>query len=366
MAVSDGDILNQAREIVRVAVKRRAAECGWPDRGLPSEYRELPSTAWGGRGNDADYQRLETSLSWIVDAFRNAIPPDPAGFDNLIQCMNSAVTALRGGTELRIEKVAADYGGKLAIEQSSKEKFFDKGTDEAKSSLSDALSDWAGDAAEQFKSNFVNKIPGVIANQTAVALSLQSAAEGSKLVYETAREKLQEIATATLNVLLYKDDTVSPDLSIPLSLTAGGLAVGSAIPGIGTAGVLVLTTLSAGAGVGKDLYDDARDQAEDRKKTSDSKKTPVEREVEGFHIGGVKVEAILDRAYEAVRKVTSQVVEAEDTIIRVLETNIEAMRDEPKAFRSPRPHFIDYTTSPAGLRELRSAYFVAQTDGYKK
>lgn len=363
---SDQAILDGAREVIAAAKKRRGIELCWPDERLPNDYRANPSTAWGGRGTDTDYEALESSLQWIVDAFQYAIPPDPEGFNQLRDGMAQVVTDLRGGVPLEVVGYAKSSGGKFQTQAkplNREQESLD--IQRLAGDVGTTLSAWHGWAADNFKTEFINKVPIIVTNQADVALSLQTAAEGCRLVYESARAQLLLIAKTTRNVLNFKDDTVSPDLDIPLSVTAGALSIAAAT-GIGTAGVLVLTTIGAAVGSYKDVRSKQRDQAEKQ----NEKKSPDERAIDGLHIGGATTEKILQRMYEAIKSVEKGVSEAEDTIIQAIENNIDLMaarrtndgkitggkdRDGRigNMFLSPRPSFIQHTASPAAMKNLR-------------
>lgn len=368
------EIIAIAEQLPELAARHRLIENPSPSR----ETRENPGISIPGRdGQPPDFTAVTATYQWIVNAFRTAMPPDPAGFAGPSQTMASAARALQPVEDQTMQTSINEAGEPEMRRSSDAQKFIDRAEEATNRAFSNRLNTWDGIAAQTFKNEVVAKIPVVVANQAALAASLQSAADGCASIYATALERLRGVAEATRNVLMYRSDAVAPDLSIPLSLAAGGTAVAAAVPGVGTAGILVLAGVGAAASVTKDVMDNAKESAKDREserrdhetdaqRGARHRKEQLDREIHGYSIGGPTVDAILERTTEAIQIIGQRLADAEDEIIHMLTSNLSLLDDNAstlKDFLSPRPSFIAATTTPEDLKKLRnSPYFTCTTN----
>lgn len=236
--------------------------------------------------------------------------PDPSSFDPAIKALNGVLSTL-SSTACNTNPV-------------DRESFQVNDFVETLAPLQEDLRDWTGDAADDFRNNFLVHFASVTANDFKVGATLKSALESEKALWENARKNIDDIAEQTLTAL---DDLGAMSaaewdvmwavvaagialISIPLP---GGLAIAAAVVG-GAAGVM-----SAGAGAPDD--------------------PPVTRFTAGSSLG------VIDQMRQAIRKLTNDICAAEAEIamaVRKTDRVVAAHQDE---FLTRRPALAGATAS---------------------
>ena len=254
-------IMQVAREVKELAIKRRRDELGWAAKGVypdsDIENQRVPGGITGGTSDD--YAALETGYEWIVQAFQNSIGPEPSGLDGLIASFDAAQEKLRGGAPGMLFATATDPDGTIKLNE-TKASNDSTGLSAQANNATANLSRWHGEGAMAFKNHYLSRFPVVTTNQALVAMALRSAVDCNRSLYVNARNELLRLAKATKVALDYHDPCDSVDVSLTLSVVAGVtgvIAAGASGPGA----IIAFTAVSSGAGVFKDVLDQDKDKA---------------------------------------------------------------------------------------------------------
>ncbi len=337
------EIMGLARRIRDLAVTRRAREeLRWVDRGaIPDDRFDDPDFNHNivPGGTTSDYRTLDEGYEWIVQAFQNALGPEPSGLDEAIQGMEAVRKRLYGDGPgmLFSTTTGGDRSVELLVLEDSKRK---RGHEELKDRILDNLSSWQGDAADAFKNNFAVPLPGIIDNQVLMVSALRSALSTNRTVYAMARNDLRQLAKATIDALNFKTGSEGPSFTMTLSVVAGVLAVTAACVS-GPGAIIFFTAASSAAGVMKDVLDERQG---DHEPASNGKE---------YHIGGHTVDMILGNTYDLIQETQKYITISEDTIIRGLQENFSTLtgRATRTHFISPRPSVADIPTHLAYVRD---------------
>jgi hypothetical protein len=340
------EIRKLAKEIHKLAVTRRGEEeLSWAPKGvIPEEAFKTGEYARNlvKGGTLAQWQGLEASYSWIIEAFEAAITPEPSQFDSLITCMRDAAIALTGEKAVPIvtdgHEVSASANAAITGQAMTAQAL---------------VGSWSGYAASAFKADFLSQVPAVTANQALVAVSIGQAAKTSKFLYQRVRNELRDVASDTKIALQYLNRVAGvsgPSPAMALSAAAAITATAAAcVPGPGWA--MSLAILSAGAGFGKDIVDEV---------TGDDK--PKQPRQNRYGIKGATVDDVLGQAADHIKRITVFRHSDEDKILAALIKNRNAITSqyptqyggtERNAFIAPRPKVADL---PRDRQTLRTAF----------
>lgn len=236
--------------------------------------------------------------------------PDPGSFDPAIKALNDVLGAL-SSTASNTNPV-------------DRQSFQVNDFVETLAPLQEDLRDWTGDAADDFRNNFLVHFASVTANNFKLAAALKSALEAEKVLWEAARRDIDEIAEKTITALddLHEMSAAEWDImwavvgaaigviSIPLT---GGLSVAAAVAA-GAAGVM-----SAGAFAPDDVPS-----------------TP-------FSAG--ESSQVIDLMVEAIRKLTRDICTAEAEIAMAVRQANRVLAAHQEQFISRRPALAGVTAN---------------------
>jgi hypothetical protein len=163
---------------------------------------------------------------------------------------------------------------------------------------------WIGQAASVFKENFVADLPGIRANQLALAEELAIAVRAMHTVVITSRQKVQEIGDRTIEAL---DALPSggDSGSVLLTIMAALLPV-LGIPGTSALGLAIV---GGGLSVGAQLTSEA----------AQSRQVVLE---------GGTVEAVLNSMDRAIADLKTEIAEAERIIGQVLAFDLDVLEGQ--------------------------------------
>jgi hypothetical protein len=236
------EIMALAHDVLELAVKRR----GESELNHPAEGTETAGF----------YAMLRQGYSWIVDAFGQAVAlaPDPGSFQPLIEAARQGETTLTGGAELHLSNVDINgnviRGGNLTPVDP-----FWWGVN----GINAKMSEWTGDAADNFRDNFLAHVSAVPANHAMVFRSLHFSLTTTKKVYEQYLRDLKEVATKA-RAALHPAACHPPSLKVVLGLAAGVSKIAAGLATAAHGGLFVVgegvvelaaTTMEAGEKGGK-------------------------------------------------------------------------------------------------------------------
>lgn len=300
------EILALAHDIVEGAVQRQATV----DLGEP----EGADTEW-------HYSTLRQQYSWIVDAFARALAyaPDPASLDSLVQMMKDGESALTGGQELGLTSL--DINGD-PVRQSTQ--LHDPFWSDVMVIHGD-VEGWSGDAAKNFRGNFLGQLSVAPANQALLFRSLNFAMRATKGVYEQFLRDLKSLAEAAKHAL--HPGIGRSEVSALLGLAAGVSKIAAGAATLSEGGVFV--GFEGGFEIALAV-----------------KEAGAEGRGEEYPIEGVDADGILESTNEGLTRITGHLDQCEQAVLESIGTNQKVFASKRDYFVAPAPSVVDLSGKP--------------------
>lgn len=303
---------------------------------LMAYERELDSASnypfWGDSPGDIDrkVRQYKGEITPQIEAMFADVPqlfapfeacPDPARFDTPISAMERTMAKLSTGQASNDPVNATSYPANAELDKMSGSESY--------------IEDWTGDAAQEFKENFIDPFPSIVHNQYALALVSRHALEAEKSIWIAARRDIDEIAHGANQALDHMNDCGGNSWNIGFAILGAVVAV-AAIPltaGASSSTLAVsLAIVSGAAGAASSA------SYGDLEKTEFSGNSPTQ---------------VINSMREAISKLKTGIADAERTIADTMNRNQGVVAANHASFISPRPALADAGpgtyTSPAVL-----------------
>jgi hypothetical protein len=159
--------------------------------------------------------------------------PDPASFDPMIMQVEKAMGKLSTGHEIPdpITQKGATFQANSVLDKMT--------------GAGDFIQSWTGEAAMNFKANFIDTFHSVAWNQFLLLSILKAATEAERDMWAAARADIEDTARQTLNALDTSIYCSSKEFAVTFTVVAAVASVATAIP---TFGGSVAVTFAAVAG----------------------------------------------------------------------------------------------------------------------
>lgn len=299
---SPDEIMALARDILQFAVQRRGED-------------ELDHPPEGTSDTEAFYAALRQRYCWIVESFAQALAlaPDPSQMDILIGTGRQGETTLTGGVEVGLATVDIDGNVVRGSGASPVDPFWS-----SINGVQGKVADWSGDAADGFRTKFLNSIGVVPANQAMAFRALHFAIKAAKQVYEQFLRDLKELAVKG-RAALHPGGCHPPSLEVVIGLAAGvsKIVAGAATAGEGP-GIFVI-----GEGL-MELVTTVVDSG----KESDGERYTVE---------GVSVEDVLGNIADVLNRTVLLLQRCEQDITDIIDGNSANVASKSVYFVIPEP-----------------------------
>ncbi|WP_328607309.1 hypothetical protein OG943_46820 [Amycolatopsis sp. NBC_00345] len=188
-------------------------------------------------GANPDRNAIRQSYVFIESMFEPfSRLPDPARYDPLIADLNAAMGKLTTGSVRTTE---------LSNDVSLANPHLDKMTTDG-----GYLQGWTGDAAMEFKANFIDTFKTVSGNQFTVLSTLKGVLQAHREMWLRARDDIDKIAENTKNALDNAGGCGKNQWSFGFSVLSAVVAVGGVVVAVATGGVVPLVAIGAAASVG--------------------------------------------------------------------------------------------------------------------
>jgi hypothetical protein len=328
------EIVALAHQIRELAVKRKGDELRWNQEGTIDEEHVKRGQFGITGGFKSDYAQLRSGYDWIIDAFRQSVGPDPDGFDPLISTMETSEQGLANSQQV-VSTVSMGTDGKV------KQQLANGPTNadfmEYLLTVENARNEivgWTGDAADNFRNNFLGRIPTVTANQVTMVRALRCAIDTTKLLHEQYRRDIKEVADKSIAVLSFNTGTChGPSLEVTMGVAAGVLTIAAGIAALPAGGVAGGLTIGAGVAVTAQVLAGVEQEKEETPRVT---------------VGGMTVDEILSSTYDGLTTVRKYLDEGERLICDNLDGNYSLLVGGYRSlFLAPRPDVIDLATKPA-------------------
>lgn len=190
--------------------------------------------------------------------------------------------------------------------------------------LQEDLTDWTGEAADDFRNNFLTEFASDTANNFKLATALKSALVTEQVLWTAARKNIDDIAEAVLTTLDQLHEMTAAQWDVMWAVVGAAIALISIpLPG----GLAVVATVAAGAAGVMSAGGGA---------PSDAKST-------GFDAGNAP--QLIGQMIEAIRKLTNDICTAEADIALGLRQTNAVVAANQNTFISRRPALADATAS---------------------
>lgn len=165
--------------------------------------------------------------------------PDPSSYDTPIEALGNAMEQLSSG-----EMKDPINGGNITANPDLTRV----------GSAGDTLESWTGEAADNFKRNFLDPFPAVVKNQFLLLGVMRGALEADQERWRRARDDIETIAEGTLSGLDNVESCGKNELKFTFSVASAVAAVGS-IPFTGGASAAGIAAVGAVGSVGAAAMD---------------------------------------------------------------------------------------------------------------
>lgn len=159
--------------------------------------------------------------------------PEPQAFDGLINELGQALNKLSSGETPKDPINGTIYPANPVLNELSGAESY--------------IENWTGQAAQQFKSEFIDPFPSIVSNQFIVATVLKAALEAEKEIWVTARNDIDKIAHDVLEALDRMHDCGKNEWTMTFTVIASVAAI-AAVPVTGGAS-LAITAVGAASQV---------------------------------------------------------------------------------------------------------------------
>jgi hypothetical protein len=308
------EIMEKAHEILAYAVEKEGRDEQHLEEGVdPNE--------------NGAYNMLRARYSWIVDRFASALAlaPDPAQLDPYIDAMREADTTLTGGAELHLASVDVNGNVTSAVSAQPVDPFAND-----VNNISAKIAAWTGDAADDFRGNFLSHLSVAPTNHSSVFRTQNVTLVTIQKVYQQYLRDLDELATKAKTALHPGNGFCHrPNLDVLV-----GLAVGVSKIAVGVA------TIEEGAGV----FEIVAGGLEVVHTVMEAGK---EEGGESYSVDGVDVDSILDATTYVMDKITGHLDQCEKDILTIIQFNQSALDGKfATYFVTPQPTVVAASKKP--------------------
>ncbi|MGI5215513.1 hypothetical protein [Plantactinospora sp. CA-290183] len=181
------------------------------------------------------------------------------------------------------------------------------------------LANWTGEAASEFKANFVDKFPSVVANQFLLASVLKGALEAEREIWVRARADIDKIAHDGLEALEGAGGCGRNDWKMRFTVVAAVVAL-AAVPVTGGASLLAITAVGSAASVAAEASADP----------------PPE-----MRFSGESAYAVIQQVSEAATKLVEYINQQEQKIAVAMKSAQSVVGASRSSFVSARPQLAE-------------------------
>lgn len=232
--------------------------------------------------------------------------PDPQTFNWMIEELGKAVEGLSSGDGLGNPL----HGGHVLANPDLNEML----------SAESALDSWNGQAAADFKENFLHPFSSISSNQFHMMVTMKGALEAYQAVCEEARKDIKRIADATVLVLDHARDCNAADWTEFLQVAGAVAAVGGAAvttgPGAGFAMIGAFAAIGGAA------------QAHVQRGESSS-----------VSVSGDTVAAVIESMRNSVDTLTAEIAATQKRITDAVLKSTTLVQEKHDYFAFPKPQF---------------------------
>jgi hypothetical protein len=281
--MSADELMRKAQEIKEAAVQ---LDLKWSENGAAGSTESL-------------FEKYAGLIDPKLEPFTRI--PDPKSFDWMVDELSKAVECLSAGAGHD-----DPLSGKLVLANPKLDKV---------ASAASELASWTGQAADEFKVNFLDPFPSISTNQFFLLVTMRGAIDAHRAACKAAWDDILSISDRTLNSLDNADNCDKNDWTIFLSVTASIAAVGGAA--IATDGI-ALAVLGAASSVGSTVQ-------------------AIVEEERPVDIGGESAEQIIESMRTAVDTLTAEIRKTEQRITKAVTESTSLVYVKKDRFVSPWP-----------------------------
>jgi hypothetical protein len=338
---SPGEITSAANQVVDAAVKMRGeqelryvpqGDNPWRNIAGRSE-REFPEPQAGpyggfavgpdGRylGTDADWAQLRDQYTGIPDLFAHRIDPDPKLFQPLIDGMEQTALSIHDDPK--------------RLETSPVSQYIDD--------ASGKLTKWSGEAAETFRSNFVERLKIAADNQAIIAGVMMNAIIAERDIFVMVRRDLLDLAKNTVHAIEASHDKDPGGIKTVLNVAAAVTGLAAGIASIPTTGGLLLPAgLQAGLWIISGFSATASQAVPSG---GDNKKLSVQVNGKTITLGAGSVDGVLSHMIDAISAIDNLIASHERDVVKSLSSCQSALANagqggQVNPFTPPPPSLV--------------------------
>lgn len=304
-------LMEHAYEIQQLAVEKYLKRWRANQPGLYAPWEPIA-------GEAVARTRIEREVADVPALFAPfAAIPDPALFESMMQAMDRALGKLSQSDRDETARDPVNLGDA-----------YDANPELAKLSATESwIAKWSGQAAREFKANFIDPFPYIVYNQFHLASVLKGALKAQHEICVGTRRDIDDIAEKVRDALKRMDEggvglsflftVVGAVVSIPAAALSGAAAVG-------------LAAVSSTASIAAEVSDGRA-------------ATPHGRSSVEIQYSGADVESIIAAMREGIVKLKSLLVPQQDAIARAMKASLVHVQANRKHFVSPRPELASAT-----------------------
>lgn len=306
---SKDEIMALANDVLKYAVERRLVEQNYTVKSAPG-YQQMSD--W-----------IRSQYAWIVDAFAQACsyaPDDVKAFEPLIDGPRKAEAALTEGVELNLAGVDS-HGKVVAAGAKAADPFWS-----SVNGVQAKVGEWTGDAADNFRQNFLTHLSVVPANQSIVCRSLYLSMEATKEVYGLYLIGLKELGTKA-RAILHPSLCHGVDIHLTIKVAAGVTKILAGIATLEDGGVFV--AIEGGMTL-VEAYSEGHEGGEKE-----------------MTIYGTSAPDVLQSVDEILKEMERSLDDREQELVTLLNQNVDRLGGSNRAFYVvPHPSVVDVANRP--------------------
>jgi hypothetical protein len=319
--VSFDDLMQHAYAIQATAIAKSLEQHGV--RPAPRTGDPPPAPQPGEEATRARVIADFADIPSLIEPF--TMMPEAATFDGLGVDLESALIRLSGGQMPDDPITGRPYlASKILTRVGATESY---------------LTEWTGEAADAFRTEFVIPFPAVVVNQFIGCAVLRGALEAQKALWVSAREHIDRVAHFTLNALDNMGRCGQNKWTMTWTIVASVAAVaavpisaGTSVLGAGTALATTATVTAVGAAG----------------QVAAAHQVAPPRETE-YH--GETAEVVIEQMRHGINEAISEIQQGEQMIATALQNMHAALMRERGRFVAPRPKLLDATARTVFDRE---------------
>jgi hypothetical protein len=251
--------------------------------------------------------------------------PDPALFQSMIVAMDQALSRLASG----------NHGERTDDPLSLADTHDANSSLGAMSSTGSFLAKWSGNAAREFKLNFIDPFPYIVYNQCHVASVVKGALDAQRTLCAKARHDIDDVAENVRDALQKIDE-------------GGGVGLSFVFTVVGAVVSIPAAALSGAAAVGLAAVSSAASIAAE---ATDGRAAQYKENTLEIQYSGPTVESIIAALREGVTKLKNIIMPQEDAIARAMKASLKHVQANRKHFVSPRPKLAVATPDTVTKRD---------------